>query len=65
MATLKGTGLEFPNSDLLSGVIGPNYVARWATTSMGNNSDYLNLEVLMPGAASNNSKYLILSCRIY
>jgi len=60
MATLKGTGLEFPNSDLLTGVIGPNYVARWATTSMGNNSDYLGLEVTMPAAKSANSKYLII-----
>ena len=60
MATLKGTGLEFPNSDLLSGVIGPNYVARWAVQSMGSNNDYLGLEVTMPGAKSANSKYLVI-----
>lgn len=60
MATLKGTGLEFPNSDLLNGVIGPNYVARWATTSMGSNNDYLGLQVNMPAAKSANSRYLII-----
>lgn len=61
MAILKGTGLEFPNSDLLTGVIGPNYVARWATGSMGSNNEFLNLEVQMPGSKSANSKYLIIA----
>lgn len=60
MATLTGTGLQFPNSDLLTGVIGPNYVARWATSSMGNNNDYLGLEVIMPAAKSANSRYLLI-----
>ena len=60
MATLTGTGLQFPNNDLLTGVIGPNYVARWATTSMGSNNDWLNLEVIMPAAKSANSRYLII-----
>ena len=61
MAILKGTGLEFPNSDLLTGVIGPNYVARWATATQTYNHDHLDLEVIMPGAKSNNSKYLIIA----
>ena len=60
MATLTSTGLQFPNNDLLTGVIGPNYVARWATTSMGSNNDYLNLEVIMPAAKSANSRYLLI-----
>lgn len=61
MASITGTGLQFPNNDILSGVIGPNYVARWAKTSMGNNGDFLGLEVTMPPAKSADSRYLIIT----
>lgn len=65
MATLSGTGLQFPDSSILSGVIGTNYIARWSTETQtsgsGSNDIYCNLEVVMPAPRSNNSKYLVMS----
>lgn len=63
--TLTGTGLQFPDSNILSGVIGTNYIARWANadqiTSSNANDTNLNLEVVMPPVTNVNNKYLLMS----
>jgi len=65
MATMSGTGLTFPDSSVLSGIIGTNYIAKWATATQvthGSSQDaYLNLEVVMPAPKTNNSKYLVMA----
>ncbi len=65
MASISGTGLTFPDNSVLSGIIGTNYIARWAVSSQtsgsGSNDIYCNLEVAMPAPRSNNSRYLLMT----
>ena len=67
MATISGTGLSFPGIlGELGGVIGPNYIARWArddgpVASSQQLSNNLGLEVIMPPVTNVNNKYLIIA----
>ena len=62
---MTASGLQFPDNSILSGIIGTNYVARWATatqaTSSNTNDTYCNLEVVMPPVTNTANKYLVMS----